>query len=134
MKLDIKLKNYLENELSNYGYSKKQIEEIREDIIAESNYIEYGMPKTKNYNYESQTEKVYKLLTDKRIKRLTEITKAIEKVLNGLSEYEYKFYEEYYKKGNNRIRCIYNLGISERTFSNYRSKIVLRLAEELGYI
>ncbi len=133
-KISIEVRRYLERELRDYKDNLKLIEELRSDIIEASPAVDLGTPGNQNKGNEAQTNKVYKLITDKQINRFKSICEAIERMLKRLNENQYEFYIRCFEKRQSKVRICMEMPISEPTFHRYKNRIIYYLAEELGYL
>jgi RinA family phage transcriptional activator len=132
-KLSFEIKRYLEKELRDYQKNKKELEELRLNIMEESPSKELGMPSSPNRGQEQLTPKVYKLMTNVRLKKLAETVDAIDRVIVGLDDSQLAFFDMYYKRGFGRYKVCMNMPLSEATYFRYKNKIIDSLAEKLGY-
>lgn len=133
-KLSKEVKNYLIRELKDYKDNKKIIEELRMDIIEASPQISLGVPSSPNKGNESQTSKVYKLMTNIKINRLENICYHIEKILSELDGVKYDFYVRCFEKRHSKVKICMETNISEKTYYRYWNCIIYNLAEELGFL
>lgn len=91
------------------------------------------MPKSQGRG-ETQTEKVYKLNTNVKIKRLEKLCYSIQKVLNGLNDNQYRFYIMCFEKGYSKVKICVDMPIGEATYHRYKNRIIYALADELGFV
>ena len=136
MRINKKIYNYIDYELSNYKFYEKKINEIRNNIIQESPPPADGQPKGKNHISNPTLDKVIELSTPLAIQRMEYNKKCIERALNKLDEYHIKFFEKNYKEtdGNNKIKVCNEIPISERTYYRLKGKIIEYVAREMGMI
>jgi RinA family phage transcriptional activator len=132
--MDIVVKKYLEKELFDYSKNRKKLEEIRSDIIDSSPTSDLGMPRSPNRAKEQLTNKVHRLMSNASIIRLEETINAIDRVVKRLNSPQKELYDRYYRHRQNKVCICIDMYISERTFYNYKDKIVDELAKELGYL
>lgn len=139
-KLDDKIKKYLEFELLHYSDYKKELEELKLDIIESSPNFDVGMPSSPNKGNEGQTSKVFKIMTTPAIIRLNTIISVIDTVVSRLSPQHKEFYDKYFIKYNKcnqeskKIKICMEMFIEERSFRRYKNRIINELARELGYL
>lgn len=128
------LKRYLERELKDYTNNKRDLEILKLDIIEESPKIDLGVPSSPNKGNECQTSKVYRIMTDRQIKRIENMCYHIERILSMLNDAQYEFYVRYFEKGQSKVKICIEMPISEATFHRYKNKIIILLARELDFI
>lgn len=133
-KIPKETRSYLIRELKDYKDNLKYLEELRMDIIEESPKIDLGTPSSPNKGNEGQTAKVYRLITNMQIKRLSEMCKHINNVLSILDDIKYEFYIRCFEKKQSKVTICLEMPISEETYYRYKKYIVNALAEELGFI
>lgn len=132
MQLKKHIFRYVEAELYAYPWMQKEIELLRADIIE-------ATPERAAAVRQSQGDptlaKTIRLLTSKRLKRLTESYEAITRVLASLSPEQQKLVEmKYFKREYTDCGIWQRLHISRRTFYNWREKILRAIAEEMGLL
>ena len=135
MRIDKKVYNYIDYELSNYKYYEQKIEELKKEIIDSSPNPPDGQPKG-NMTTNPTLDKVIKLTTPMAIYRMEYNQECIKRALEKLDNYHNEFFEKNYieNNGNNKIGVCYELHISERTYYRMRNKIVEFAGKELGLI
>jgi len=135
MRINKKVYNYIDYELSNYKYYEKNIETIRNEIIESNTAIIDGQPKG-NSTSNPTLNKVIRLNTPNAIYRMEYNKECIDRALKKLDHYHKEFFEKNYKEndGNNKIGVCYELTISERTYYRMKKKIIEYAGKELGLI
>lgn len=130
------IKAYIESELRYYHQSKKDLEEIREEII-ESSPINDGTGIRSCGTSDTVCKKVIRLITNKRLKRLEETIRAIDAVLDQLDETKHRLVEmKYWRKPNylNDAGIAHELCIDRATLYRWQDAILLAIAIELGLV
>ena len=130
MKLDKNIYKYVEHELYNYNNSKKELEDLKYEVIEFSKKSD-GLPKGNNISNPTE-DKVFKIIENERITYLSKIIKNIDHVLNNLDEIYRKLFKLKYIEKNTAKYIFRELNISERTYYNYKNNIVLKVAKRLG--
>ncbi|MBP2643948.1 MAG: phage transcriptional regulator, RinA family [Firmicutes bacterium] len=121
-KLRRALRNYIEAELADYHQTKRDILEVREDIIEQS--LESNNP---TYT------KASKLLTCKRLKRMEQVVQAIDKVMERLPPEKQKLVELRYWSNYLTIEGIaIKIQCDRRTVYRWLEGILIAIAVELG--
>lgn len=129
------LKQYIEVELRDYHRSKKDLEELREEIIegtgtADNMGIRSGIS-------DITASKAIRLVTNKRLKKLEETVRAIDTVLAELDECKYKLVKERYWTRPKLLSdegIAQEIGIDRATLYRWIDGITLAIADELGLI
>lgn len=123
---------FVEAELYAYPWMKAEIEALRADIIEAT--PERSVAVGQNLG-DPTLAKTIRLITSKRLKRLTESYEAITRVLSTLSPEQKKFVEmKYWRREYTDYGIWQRLHISRRTFYNWREKILRAIAEEMGLL
>ena len=135
MRINKKIYNYIDYELSNYKLYEKKIKEIRKNIIDSSPPPADGQPKG-NKTSDPTLDKVMKLTTPLAISRMEYNKECIDKALKRLDVDHNKFFEKNYKEtdGNNKIKVCNEMPIGERTYYRMKRKIIEYVAREMGII
>lgn len=121
---------YVEFELYNLGFNKKELERIKEEIIFKSpDHLQGG----KTATIGDQTgNKAVRLVSDMRIFHLERSIEAIEEVLrNPLFE---ELYELKYKKQLSWQEIISRMNISKRTYYRIREGLIADIAKKIGLL
>lgn len=130
MKLDKRIYKYIEYELYNYNNSKESLEEMKRQIIETSGSND-GQPRGNEVG--SQTEnKAIKIMTSTTIASTERIIKAIEDTLKELEGTYRKLFEMKYCKKEGIVKICNEIAMSERSFYNYKDKLVYMVAQKLG--
>ena len=127
---------FVENELYAYPWMEQELQELRADII-EAGYGTTTVPvNNKRITPGDPTlEKTIKLITSKRLKRLTESYEAISRVLARLDDDQRKFVQlKYWDRKLTDYGICQRLYISRRTLYNWRHRILRSIAEEMGLL
>ena len=134
MKIEKWKYKYIEGELYDYEKNKKTIDEERMNIIQASPEPADGMPKGSGTNGDPTQSKAMKLISNVALVRMEETVKAIKRVLDKLPE-EYKtFFDLHYCQSKGIVATCMEANISERTYYNYKDRIVELVGHELGII
>lgn len=131
------IKAYIEAELRNYDQSKKDLEEIKNDIREEGKSISDSMGIRGSGTSNIVESKTIRLITNKRIKKLEETIRAIDVVIGELDEEKYRLIELKYWTRPNPLSdegMCQKLNISRRTFYRWIDAIVLNIAIEMGLV
>ncbi|EAG7828858.1 DUF722 domain-containing protein [Listeria monocytogenes] len=129
----------IEDELRYYHSTKKEILEKRANIVMGSIHQEFkdenqGGGSSGQISNEVE-QRVMLLQVDKEIQRMSDIVRAIETVLNTLSDEDKQLVQfRYWDRSRPTwlwIAC--KLNISESTAKRKRKEIIYKIAERLGY-
>ncbi|MDQ4680211.1 hypothetical protein [Stenotrophomonas maltophilia group sp. RNC7] len=129
------IKAYIEAELRNYHQSKKDLEEIKNDIREEGKLIGDSMGIRGSGTSNIVENKAIRLVTNKRIKKLEETIRAIDVVLGELDENKYKLVELKYWKRPNLLTdagIANELNIDRATLYRWSNGILAAIAIEIG--
>lgn len=138
MKLRREIRAYIEAELRDYHQTKIDLIEAKEDIMLEGPLLSEVNTGSETYKISRPTEdKTLRLVTNKRIKRMEQIIRAIESVINELPEDKYRLIELRYWSRPRRltdsgIAMEINIGIA--TYYRWSDGIILAIANELGMV
>ncbi len=129
------IKAYIEAELRNYHQSKKDLEEIKNDIREEGKSISDSMGIRGSGTSNVVENKAIRLITNKRIKKLEETIRAIDVVTDELDENKYKLVElKYWKRPN----LLTDAGIADQlsigiaTYYRWKEQILKLIGIEMG--
>lgn len=131
------IKAYIEAELRNYHQSKKDLEEIKNDIREEGKSISDSMGIRGSGTSNIVESKTIRLITNKRIKKLEETIRAIDVVIGELDEEKYRLIELKYWT---RPKLLSDMGIAQElnidraTLYRWIDGILLAIAIEMGLI
>ena len=136
MKLRREIRAYIEAELRDYHQTKIDLVEAKEDIMLEGPLLSEVNTGSETYKISRPTEdKTLRLVTNKRIKRMEQIIRAIETVVNSLPEEKYRLVElRYWSKP----RTLTDDGIAleincdRRTIYRWLDGILMSIAAEMG--
>lgn len=131
------IKAYIEAELRNYHQSKKDLEEIKNDIREEGKSISDSMGIRGSGTSNIVENKAIRLITNKRIKRLEQTIRAIDVVVGELDEEKYRLVEMKYWTRPNPLSdegMCQRLCISRRTFYRWIDGIIFAIAIEMGLV
>lgn len=129
---------HVEAELYCYPDTKKEIRRLREQIMNDTQIDENVGAGKNSYRTPSRpTEQIAtRLVTNKFIRNLEEVTDAIESVYERLDETQQKLIKMRYWNGRNGAsweRIAIECNISERSVYNYRNSIISAIAERIGW-
>lgn len=135
MRINKKVFNYIDYELTNYKFYEKKINEIRNDIIESSSPPPDGQPKG-NKTSNPTLEKVISLNTPMAIYRMEYNKECIERALNKLDNEHNNFFQKNYVEtdGNNKIKVCNEMPIGERTYYRMKRRLIEFVAREMGMI
>ena len=135
MRINKKVYNYIDYELTNYKSYEKKIEAIRQDIISSSPPPADGQPKGNNKS-DPTLDKVIRLSTPMAIYKMECNKECIENALKKLDADHKRFFEMNYKEtdANNKIKVCYDFPVSERTYYRMKGKIIEYVGKEMGLI
>lgn len=135
MRINKKIYNYIDYELTNYKFYEKNIEAIRKDILFSSPPPADGQPKG-NKTSDPTADKVIQLNTPMAIYKMEQNKECIERALKKLDADHNKFFKMNYidTDGNNKIKVCYDFPISERTYYRMKNKIINFVGKEMGLI
>lgn len=135
MRINKKIYNYIDYELTNYKFYEKNIENIRNDILDSSPPPTDGQPKG-NKMSNPTVDKVIKLNTPMAIHKMEQNKKCIERALEKLDIDHKDFFEANYIKtnGNEKFKVCNELPVSERTYYRMKNRIIEYVGREMGLI
>jgi len=123
---------YVETELYAYPWIEKEIEVLRSEILDSS--PERAEVPSKSLG-DPTFSKTVKLLSSKRLKKLTENYEAITRVLNVLPPEQLEFVRlKYWQREYTDYGIWQRLHISRRTYYRWREQILWAIAVELGLL
>lgn len=131
--LDKNVYRYVEYELFNYTNSKEELADEEIDAIygIVEGDINAGI-RGKNKKSNRTENSAIKILSSKRTVKLTKTIQDIDNAMDKLDKVYNKFFELYYKKRKGMVETCNKVPISERSFYNYKNKIVWAVAKEMG--
>lgn len=133
MRINKKIYNYIDFELSNYKTYEKKINEIRNGIIDSSPPPADGQPKG-NKKSDPTLDKVIELSTPLAISRMEYNKACIDKALRKLDKIHNEFFERNYQKEESMVKICNEMPIGERTYYRLKGKIIEYVAREMGMI
>lgn len=122
----------IENELSNFHYSKNLLEELKEEIINGKGIA----PEIRGSGISKPTEsKAMRLLSSIHILEMQKRINAIESVLKELPSIKLELIEEkYFKHTLTNFGIMQKLNIEQATYYRYRREIIELIADRLGWL
>lgn len=135
MRINKRIYDYIDYELSNYKDYKQKIENIRKNIIDSSPNPPDGLPRG-NTTSDPTADKVIGLNTPMAIARMEFNKQCIDKAKDRLDKYHNQFFTKNYieNNGQNKIGVCYELSISERTYYRMKKKVIEYVGKEMGLI
>lgn len=134
IKVDKRIYRYIEYELYHYQQYKREIKEIREEILESGSFWGNGTPRGNKIGNPTE-DKTVKLMTTPALLQMEKIIKAVENVLPNLSKRHREIFDMVYIKGRtDRYMLCDELHISYETFNLNRREIVFKVGCELGVI
>lgn len=129
MKINKTLFRYIEHELFNYEYTKKELEDYKESILEETNIVDVP---NKSSISDTTASKAIKLTTSTRITNAERIINAIEKSLSILGEKYQKLFNLKYTECLSLKEIYLEMNISERSYYRLRRELVIMVGQQLG--
>lgn len=123
---------YIEHELYNYEATKKEIKELRKDIILSSPPREIVAANGDRHYSDTVKVKAVKLVTSTALARMSRVVTAIERALARLTEEHRRIFELKYCQCLPWQQVCNEMPTSERTYFRLRRELVLMVACELG--
>lgn len=138
MKLRREYKSYIEAELRDYHQTKKEILEAKEDIACTTPILDGEYSGITNRISRPTESKTIAILTNKRIKRMEQVIRAIDVITGELNDpIKHKLINLKYWQRPRRYTdagIALELGISRRTVYYWVEEICSAIAKELGLI
>jgi len=126
---------YIEAEIYDYPETLKEIGNLREEIMEGGQQEEQQVRVQTNRMSDPTVNRATRLLMDRRLRRLEEVTFAIQKVCDALPKDKHRLMEmKYWEKRYTNTGISETLHISEMTFYRWRRQIVTAIANELGLL
>jgi RinA family phage transcriptional activator len=122
---------YIEGQIRDYKRIKKEMENLKEDII-NSSPISQEVRGTDTGD--STASKVIKISLDKKISGMDKTVKAIEKVYNGLSHDKKAVMTDIWERKYTCLGMADMVGVDERTIRRWQQNIIYSVAIELKYL
>jgi RinA family phage transcriptional activator len=128
---------FVEHELYNYKYMRRDLRELREDIasgtIGNTTYDHFST--TERYPEGSGVEDAsIRLISNKVATRLLRTIEAIDRAIGSLEEEKARMFDLKYNQKKNWETIASVIGISRATYFRWRSEIVAETAKEMGLI
>jgi RinA family phage transcriptional activator len=122
--------------LRNYPYLRRELNEIRQDIIESAATQDDLGVRVQGGSQTSATErKAIQLESDFRLRRLHETCKAIERALEQMPSEKRRLVERrYWRADSTNMTVAHELNISERTYRYWRNWCVEFVAYHLGFV
>ena len=133
MKLPRAVFRYIEHELYHYDVTKREMEELREEIIYSSPPREVIAVNDDNgYHSDVVGSKTVKLVTNAALVRMSRVVLAIDKALSKLADEHKQLFELKYRQCLPWQQVCAEMPTSERTYFRLRRELVEMVALELG--
>lgn len=130
------LMNYLESELMAFPHIDKRIKEVEQELLNPWQEQDENIGGGRSNNNVSQTEvKATRLVTDKRLAKLYEMKRAIQKVYDECNAVDKRLIDEYFFTKPRQLTMsgvAQKVCVSRATAYRMKRYIIHRLAEELG--
>lgn len=129
-------KRWIESELRSYDNTKREWEQIQDDIIYGGGCGEEGMPRGTDIGNTTQS-KALRLISNRRLAQLERTIKAFERVLTRLPEDRFKMIVLRYWTHPQPLTddgIAMELFVDKRTVYNWCNVIIKELAKELGMV
>ncbi len=125
---------YIEHELYNYKETKKEIQELREDIQEGMSVpLKEAVP-GRGYISDPTSRKAMKLLTSKALKKMVGNVTAIDRALNRLNDDHRQLFVLKYQHALHWKKVCSEMPVSDRTYFRLRRELVLMVAAEMGLL
>ena len=133
MKLSRPAFRYVESELYNYDETKKELEELQEDIRNSTPDMSGDVVKVGKVSSQPEAKSI-QLLTNKVLVRMDRTIKAIDKALSILGEEHNMIFELKYRQNLNWRQVVIEVPTSQDTYFRKRRELVQMVAVQLGLI
>lgn len=135
MKIPRAVFRYVEHELYSYEQTKKEIQELREDILEDRPaLIEIASISKAGYISDPTSSKVTRLLTSKALKKMVDNIRAIDRALSRLTDEHRRLFMLKYSQALPWQNVRREMPVSDRTYFRMRGELVLMVAAEMGLI
>ncbi|RQW65803.1 DUF722 domain-containing protein [Listeria sp. SHR_NRA_18] len=130
---------YIEDELRHYHETKKELEDLRSNVITGSIFREYRDDNTGGSSGSCVSNPVEKQATilemDKQINRMSKVVSAIESIICKISESDKTMIQlRYWSNHKHKWEYIAAQSFMERsTAIRHRDAIIKEIAEQLGF-
>lgn len=133
LKLPRAVFRYIEHELYNYDLTKKELEEIRQEIISLSSSP--GFVTVGGTGISDDTgRKAVRLITNAAIARMARTLAAIDRALMRLADHHRQLFDLKYQKGLPWQEICMRMHIERSTYFKYREELVHMVALEMGLL
>ena len=122
---------FIEHELFSYERTKREIQELREDIISDSSAPRDSIPSAGHIS-DTTARKAIRLMTNTALTRMTRTVAAIDRAMCRLNENHRALFELRYKQALPWQAVCERMPYSERGFYKLRKEIVEMTADEMG--
>jgi RinA family phage transcriptional activator len=130
MRLSKAVFRYIEHELYNLEATKKEIAELKEDIINETVISDVRV--SGGELSDTTCKRAMKLMTSKVLARMTKTVSTLERTLAKLSGEHRMIYELKYCQGKDWEIVCETIPISRTTYFRMRQEMIILAAQELG--
>jgi RinA family phage transcriptional activator len=122
---------YVEHELRDYLKTKKELENMKNDITSDSPISQEIRGTNKG---DTTANKAIKLSCDKKIIEMEKKTNAVEKVYKKLTVQQRAVMEEFWRNRFTNNGLALEIGVNEKTIRRWKRIIVYSVAVELNYL
>jgi RinA family phage transcriptional activator len=129
-------KAYIEFELRHFEQTKRDWEQLQDQIVTGSDYTISDMPRGTDVSDSTQA-KAMRLCTNARLMQMERTVRAIERILTGLPEEKYKLIEMRYWTSPRTLTddgIALEIYCNKRTMYRWIDEIMFAIAAELGII
>lgn len=127
---------YVEAELFDYHHTRRELEDLRLAIMEEG--PDPGlvvMDSRARPPSDSTYEKTARLLTNRRLRKMEETVRAVDRVVERLPADRQRLVELKYFRGRlSNLGVADELNVSLRTFYRWRDEVVVAVAVEMGLV
>ena len=129
------VRDAVEWELRYYRENKRQLEEVKNDMIPSATQTP-SFTKTTSNNASRQTEDVVlRMVSSPYLRRLEWACDAIERALKRLEDVDMKIIEMYYWRNEYTLEGAgYKIGLSKSATYHHANRIIGAIAFEMGYV
>ena len=122
---------FIEHELFSYERTKREIQELREDIISDSSAPRDSIPSAGHIS-DTTARKAIRLMTNTALTRMTRTVAAIDRAMCRLNENHRALFELRYKQALPWHEVCAIIPVSERTYFRMRQELVMAVGREMG--
>jgi RinA family phage transcriptional activator len=138
MKIPRAVFRYIEHELYNYESSKRQLEELREDILSKAErpieVIKIGGGGSKPTGRDITSETGMELVTNSALVRLSRRIIEIEDGLRHLSLTHQQLFKLKYCEGREWSEICASLHIEQSAYYKYRREMIMAVATKMALV